>query len=98
MLDLPHGGRSDSMRPIHLVSLLAVAVLALGCAAHAQSGSRPPKPLKVPKAPEPPAAAQPATPPAAPPVAAEEPQFPVWKVEGFGETRIDAEHDAQDKA
>jgi hypothetical protein len=99
MLDLPHGGRSDSMRPIHLLSLLAVAVLAFGCCAHAQQGSRPPKPPKAPKAPEPPAAVQPAVPPAPPPAAvAEEQPFPIWNIKEAGQTSNDADDLAQEKA
>jgi hypothetical protein len=93
MLDLPHGGRSDSMRPIHLVSLVAVAVLAF--AVHAQSNSKPPKPPKGPKAPEPPVLVHPATPPVVPD---EEPAFPVWTVEGWGQTLDDADEIAQKKA
>jgi hypothetical protein len=88
MLDLPHGGRSDSMRPIHLVSLMALAVLAF--AVHAQSSPRPPRPPK-PVQP-PPAQVTPAQP------VAEETPFPVWNVKEAGQTLDDAEEMAQKKA
>jgi hypothetical protein len=86
------------MRPMHLVSLVAVAVLAFGCHAHAQPGSHPPKPSKAPKTPEPPTAVQPAVPPAPPPVAADEQPFPLWNIKEAGQNLADADELAQEKA
>jgi hypothetical protein len=82
------------MRPIHLLSLLAVAVLAFGCCAHAEPGSRPPKAPKPPKAPEPPVAVQ----PAASPAVSEDQPFPLWNIKEAGQTLDDADELAQEKA
>jgi hypothetical protein len=82
------------MRPIHFVSLFAVAVLAF--AACAQSSSRPPKAPKPPKAPAAPAA--PVVQPAPTQPVAEEQTFPLWNIKEAGQTLDDADEMAQEKA
>jgi hypothetical protein len=79
------------MRPIHLVSLLTLTVLAFGCAAHAQSSPRPPRAPKVVVPPLPPQVA-----PTQP--AAEEPVFPVWNIKEAGQTLADADEMADKRA
>jgi hypothetical protein len=76
------------MRPIHLVSLMALAVLAFGV--YAQPVPRPPRGPKVVLPPAAPAA------PAQP--VAEETPFPLWNVKEAGQTLDDAEEMAQKKA